>query len=300
MEKIIKRRPKKVFVVLFILLLTISSILLYARFIATSGIKIKEYKITNTKITNNFHGFKIAHISDIHYGRITFKNDLKKIVDKINLTKPDIVVLTGDLIDRSTKLTSKMTDDISEVLNSINANIGKYAITGNHDYNFKSWESIIVDGGFINLNDTYELIYKEGLSPILISGLSTNMHGQTTINEKIKPTMDYLNNVIVNEENSIINSESIYNILLIHEPDFIDNINKNKFDLILSGHTHNGQVRLPFIGAIILPENGKKYYKEHYSIENLELYISSGIGVSTMNFRLFNRPSFNLYRLTNK
>ena len=86
----------------------------------------------------------------------------------------------------------------------------------------------------------------------------------------------------------------------MHEPDFIDEIDYRKFDLVLAGHSHNGQVRLPFIGALVKPNYAKKYYDEYYKIKNTDLYISSGIGVSEVNFRLFNRPSFNLYRLTNR
>ena len=75
---------------------------------------------------------------------------------------------------------------------------------------------------------------------------------------------------------------------------------KNKFNLILAGHSHHGQIRLPLIGAIILPDGAKKYYNGYYEFNKTKLYISNGIGTSTINFRLFNKPSFNLYRITNK
>ena len=85
---------------------------------------------------------------------------------------------------------------------------------------------------------------------------------------------------------------------MVHEPDFADNIiNEYSVDLILSGHSHNGQIRIPLVGALYTPENAKKYYDEYYSINNTDLYISSGIGVSKYNYRLFNHPSFNLYRI---
>ena len=99
-----------------------------------------------------------------------------------------------------------------------------------------------------NLNNTYDTIYKNGYSSILIAGVSTAEDKQN-INDKLTSTIDYIN--------SFENGGPIYKILLIHEPDLIDNLNNNKFDLILAGHTHNGQVRLPFLPPIILPENGK-------------------------------------------
>lgn len=284
-----KKHPIIKFIIIFILI--IAAILLYSRFIATKGLATKEYKITSSSIQDNFHGFKIVHISDVHYGRTTDKKDLNNMVKEVNLLKPDIVVLTGDLIDRDTKLDDDLKGEISEALSSINANVGKYAISGNHDSNFSEWESIINDSGFKNLNDTYELIYNDGYTPILLAGLSSNLNNQVDITERYNKILEYSNNENIKE---------LYKILLIHEPDYINNIDYSNFNLILAGHSHNGQVRLPFIGGIILPNGAKKYYKEHYKINNTDLYISSGIGTSGISFRLFNKPSINFYRLTNK
>ena len=284
-----KKHPIIKFIIIFILI--IAAILLYSRFIATKGLATKEYKITSSSIQDNFHGFKIVHISDVHYGRTTDKKDLNNMVKEVNLLKPDIVVLTGDLIDKDTKLDDILKGEISEALNSINANVGKYAISGNHDNNFSEWESIINDGGFKNLNDTYELIYNDGYTPILLAGLSSNLNNQIDITERYNKILESSNNENIKE---------LYKILLIHEPDYINNIDYSNFNLILAGHSHNGQVRLPFIGGIILPNGAKKYYKEHYKINNTDLYISSGIGTSGISFRLFNKPSINFYRLTNK
>lgn len=284
-----KKHPIIKFIIIFILI--IAAILLYSRFIATKWLVTKEYKITSSTIQDNFHGFKIVHISDVHYGRTTDKKDLNNMVKEVNLLKPDIVVLTGDLIDRDTKLDDALKGEISEALSSINANVGKYAISGNHDSNFSEWESIINDSGFKNLNDTYELIYNDGYTPILLAGLSSNLNNQVDITERYNKILEYSNNENIKE---------LYKILLIHEPDYINNIDYSNFNLILAGHSHNGQVRLPFIGGIILPNGAKKYYKEHYKINNTDLYISSGIGTSGISFRLFNKPSINFYRLTNK
>lgn len=284
-----KKHPIIKFIIIFILI--IAAILLYSRFIATKGLATKEYKITSSSIQDNFHGFKIVHISDVHYGRTTDKKDLNNMVKEVNLLKPDIVVLTGDLIDKDTNLDDALKGEISEALSSINANVGKYAISGNHDSNFSEWESIINDSGFKNLNDTYELIYNDGYTPILLAGLSSNLNNQVDITERYNKILEYSNNENIKE---------LYKILLIHEPDYINNIDYSNFNLILAGHSHNGQVRLPFIGGIILPNGAKKYYKEHYKINNTDLYISSGIGTSGISFRLFNKPSINFYRLTNK
>ena len=276
---------------MIIFTLVITSILLYSRYIGTSGIFINEYKIINKNLSNDFYGFKIVHITDVHYGRTINKKELNDLVEKINLVKPDIVVLTGDLIDKSSDMTDKDIKIISKAFSKIDATIGKYAIKGNHDYKYKKWDILIENSGFINLNDKYELIYGNENDYILLSGMSTNIYGKKNIDDKVKIYEDFIKNSEIKPN---------YSILLMHEPDFIDSFDYNNYNLVLAGHSHNGQVRLPFIGAIVKPNYGKKYYDNYYKLKNTDLYVSSGLGVSEVNFRLFNRPTFNLYRLTNK
>lgn len=275
----------------FIIVLIIGLIIAYGFFIEPKLITVKEQKITINNWPNNFNGFKIVHISDIHYGRVFDDESFQKLIDSINEQKPDIVVLTGDLIDKDTKMTTNMANKISKLLNKINATTGKYAINGNNDLNFDEWINIVTEGGFKDLNNTYDTIYKDGYSNIFIAGTST-VEDKLSINDKLKTSIDYLN--------SFEKDGPIYKILLLHEPDVIDDMSVNPFDLILAGHSHAGQIRLPFIGAIILPDGAKKYYDSHYKIENSDLYISNGLGVSNYNFRLFNTPSYNIYRLVEK
>lgn len=284
---------KKLIKILVIITIIICSILLYSRYISTKGLIVKEYKVVNNKITDNFHGLKIVHISDIHYGTTIYKKELTKIVNKINELKPDIVVLTGDLLDNAAKEIKNYEKELISILSKIDCTIGKYAISGNHDYDFKNFNNIIEQSGFINLNDNYDKIYKENNNYILLSGISTNMHGDKKLTEKIQSTNDFLAS-IPEEEN-----KNLYKILLVHEPDIIDDINI-EYDLILAGHSHNGQVRLPIIGALKKIELAQKYYDPYYKIGNTDLYISGGLGTSTLKFRFFNKPSINFYRITNK
>ena len=264
----------------------------YAHFIEPKRLTVNDYIIKNEKITDNFNGFKIVQISDIHYGRMLDRADLAKIVKRINEYKPDIVVLTGDLIDRDTEMSKMVANVIASELSKIEAGVGKFAITGNHDYKFDEWDSIIKGGGFTNLNNTYETIYNGGYEQMVIAGISTTQYDDETITERAKKATEYIN--------SFEKDGPIFNILIMHEPDVIDKLENNKFNLILAGHTHGGQIRVPFYGAIVLPPDGKKYSDGHYSLENSDLYVSSGIGVSNVNFRLFDVPSFNVYRLISK
>ncbi len=91
---------KKIILFIIILIVVFILIYLYSKYIGTKGLSVKEYKITNSSIPNHFHGLKLVHLSDIHYNRIIKEKEFKKIINKINIIKPDIVVLTGDLLDR--------------------------------------------------------------------------------------------------------------------------------------------------------------------------------------------------------
>lgn len=286
-----KKYLKRVILFFLILILITCGLLLYARYISTSGLYIKEYKIINENITDNFHGLKIVHISDIHYGTTINKDNLCELADKINITKPDLVLLTGDLIDKNITLTKDDINDITECMTKINATLGKYIIMGENDYSYENFNTLIENIGFINLNDNYDTIYKDDNNYILLAGISSISNTDKTLEEKIAPAYDYINNSEV---------KPIYTILMMHEPDLISDIDTDKFNLILAGHSHNGQVIIPFIGGVILPDNAKKYYKEYYKINNTNIYISNGIGTSEFKFRFLNKPSFNLYRLTKK
>lgn len=283
-------------IIIFLFIIFIITIL-SAFFIGTKGLIVKERKIKNDLIPSNFHGFKIIHLSDIHYGRIIKEKELAKIIERVNLLKPDIVVLTGDLLDIDKKLTTTEINTLTAQLKTINPKINKYAISGNHDLNYgkDTWISIIENSDFTNLDNNYELIYNDGERPIIINGMSSNLEDNLSITEKLEPFNNFMNEIQV-PDSKIINPS--YKILIMHEPDYIDQIEKDLFDLVLAGHSHNGQVRIPYYGALITPKGAIKYYKEHYKVNKTDLYISSGLGTSALNVRLFNKPSFNFYRLT--
>lgn len=280
----------KILIIFLILLVLGILTYFYAFYIGAKKLIVKEYKIESNVLVEEYNGLKVVHISDIHYGISTSKKDLENIINNINSLDPDLVFLTGDLVDGD--ITSKQHNEIKDLLNKINATIGKYAVSGNHDYFYKKWNELIEESNFINLNDTYDIVYKDSYSSIFIAGISDNIYSAKNIKDKSEVIFEYMNS---NEINN-----SIYKILLMHEPDYIDDIDYSKFNLILSGHSHNGQVRIPFIGALYTPIGSKKYYKEYYKMEDTDFYISSGIGTTILPIRLFNRPSFNLYRIVKK
>lgn len=269
---------------LFIITLIIISIIIYARYIGTLGLITKEYTIKDTNLPSDFDGLKIVHFSDLHYNRALNITKLNKVVKEINNINPDIVVFTGDLIDKDSNLTDNDYIELSNILNKINAKYGKYAILGNHDIG-EYKDSVIktyINSNFTFLDNDHDIIYSKNNERIFIGGISPITNNTSDINKTL----------------NVENIASDYKIILIHEPDLTDDIVKNyQVNLILAGHSHNGQIRLPIIGAIYTPPYAKKYYDEYYKIDNTNLYISSGIGVSTINYRLFNHPSINFYRI---
>ena len=243
----------------------------FIRFYGTSRIVTKEYSIIDTNIPKGFDGTKIVQISDIHYGTTVNEATLKKLVTKVNELKPDIIVFTGDLIDKSINPTDKIKAEISVNLSKLTGSLGKYAIASNEDLENTDFNTLITNSGFTLLDNETKLIYNDDENPLELVGL--------------------------NNPNSNISPSPNYKIALIHKPDDVDYILNNNYNIVLAGHSHGGIIRLPFVGGIIKIEGAKKYYNDSYLLDNTRLYVSSGLGTSNINFRIFNQPSINLYRL---
>ena len=270
----------KIIKILLIILLLITLIMLYSRYIATSGLKTKEIVISNQNINKDFDGLKIVHFSDLHYKRIITKERINELINEINLINPDIIVFTGDLIDDDSNISKSDVTYLKDVLNKLNSKYGKYAVLGNHDYSIdiETMREIYNESNFKLLENSYDIIYSKNNNKLYLGGISTGEFNESII-EKLKI------------------EDNIYKILLLHEPDYIEKINNLNVNLALAGHSHNAQINIPIIKKLFLPTNAKKYYEEYYKVNNTEFYISSGIGVSRYNFRLFNRPSINFYRI---
>ena len=252
---------KKFFLIILIIIFIISLSIIYCRFKATSGLKVHEYKVTNSTLPDSFHGVKVVQFSDLYFGNTVDIYYLNDIVSSINDLKPDIVVFTGDLlshdIDEDTK--NKIIDSLS----LINPTIGKYAIKGDSDNDL--FDGIMKSSGFINISNSSVQAFYKGNTPIVISNIDA--------------------------------PSDLFNILLIHEPDSISSF-ENKSNLVLAGHSLNGQINIPFIKKLFLKSGSKKYYNGYYDIDGTPLYVSNGIGTTDFKYRLFNKPSISLYRLT--
>lgn len=281
-----KRKKKIIKFIIKILIFTIIFFTLffaYTTYISTVQIGVKEYRIKNKKIPDSFKGLKIIQFTDLHYGTTMFNTDVEKIEKMMNKRKPDIIIFTGDLIDKKYKLDAKEQETLINHLKNMNASLGKYAILGDEDSELVS--TIFNQSDFTILRNEYELIYKNDNNAILLIGLSEK-------DKDINKAYSYFK-----EEN---HNSNIYTITITHKPDITDEIlSSYDADLILAGHSHNGTIKIPFINYPLFKYDGaKKYNQEYYKIDNTKLYISSGLGTKE-EFRLFCRPSINFFRISN-
>jgi len=256
----------------------------WSRFIGTKGLIIKEYAYQNIKIPEEFNGKKIVHFADLHFGSTIKKEELTNVIDRINLLKPDICIFTGDLVDKNYELGDGEKDLLIKELSRIESVIGKYSVKGNHDYDHDYYDEIITSSGFISIDNDYRLIYYKGTEPIVISGVTSMLKTDIDLDKAFAYKNDDT-------------TKDLFSIFLAHEPDTLTRARSFNIDLMLSGHSHGGQVRLPYVGSIYTPKGSKTYYEEHYKVDETDLYISGGIGTSTLKIRLFNKPSINLFRL---
>lgn len=280
-EKLKKSRTK----IRLVILSLITLFVIYGLFIEPKILLVNEVKLENKDIPNSFDGIKIVHFSDLHYGNTININNIDKVITKINSINPDIVIFTGDLIDNKYNMTKEDTTKLTKSLKKINYNLGKYAVIGNHDFYKDEFNNIMYDSDFTLLKNSYDTVYNKDNNPILIYGVDNVTYGSPSLTELDKKELENIS----------------YKILLVHEPDYIDNIlNKYDIDLILSGHSHNGQIKLFGLKPLYKPDGSKKYFSPHYKENNTDIYISNGIGTSIVQFRFGSIPSINLYRLNSQ
>ena len=262
-----QKRMKKIVKVISIILIISITILSYGMFIGSRYTFVNEHKITDKKIPNSFHGLKIVQISDLLYPSLK-SNDLDKLTKKINELKPDILVFTGNIKRNNYELTKKDITTLNKFFNSLNSNIKKYAIYGNNDND--NLKLIFENTNFLILDNQEDIIYNGENESIKIIGFKAKK-------------IDFSN---ITESND-------YTICLLSNPDKITKVN-NTCQVVFSGETLGGEIKLPFTKGL----DNHTYYKNYYLINQTKLYINNGLG-NNYNLRLFNHPSINFYRLTN-
>lgn len=268
--------------------ITISSILTtmagysYVRYFEPSQLEVNRYTYKSPIIPKSFNGVKILQFSDTHIGHYYDIDKFKTLIKKINKEEPDLVFFTGDLIDSPDQY--KEGDSLVPLLSSIQAPLGKFAIYGNHDhggYGTETYKKIMELSGFSLLMNSYSAIQILG-EQIYVAGLDDYMLGRPDFEETLRD----------------IPSDT-FTIFLAHEPDVAKVSQSYPVHLQLSGHSHGGQIKIPFLGPIVTPPYATEYIEGFYEIGQvpLTLYVNKGLGTTRVPFRFLSKPEITIFTL---
>ncbi|MEN1967041.1 metallophosphoesterase [Lentibacillus sp. N15] len=252
----------------------------YARDIEPRMLYTDSETIASAKIPNSFDKYKIIQFSDTHIGFQYTLEQFADLVSQINDQKPDLIVFTGDLVDRPN--TYQWNQQLIDSLRALSAPEGKYWIYGNHDhggYGTNIVKNTMKKSGFQLLQNSHVTLKKDD-DRIILAGIDDLMLGKPDLTKTLKQA----------------NTE-LFTILLAHEPDFADTAVQHPIDVQLSGHSHGGQVRLPFIGDLYTPAYAEKYIQGKYTFDDLTLYVSKGVGTTRLPYRFLCKPEYNIYTL---
>ena len=228
----------------------------YALRVEPKWLTIEHVKVPIKNLPVDLAGFKIVQLSDLHYDPYTPLSLIQEAVEMTPRLKPDIIVLTGDYIVKK----AEPILDLVPILAKLNAQYGVFAILGNHDFP-KMVKTVLSKEAHISLLINQGINLTIGQTHLYLAGLAPGSQGNLTL-----ALENHLPDVPI--------------FLLVHEPDLADNYAKDRrITLQLSGHTHGGQVRIPFIGAPVLPYSGHKYDHGLYQVNQMWLYTTRGIGV---------------------
>lgn len=277
------KRRKKIIGILFVLCAVLVGWIAWGN----TALMINEMTIKNDRIPPAFSGFRIAQISDLHNAE--FGEDNEKLLFMLEECEPDIILITGDLVD------SRRTDiEIGIAFAEKAAKIAPtYYVTGNHEARIDEYEELIKgleQVGVHVLQNECVLLEQSG-ETIAIAGI-----------EDPSFATDYLfgdSETVTKDILSELMDANSYTVLLAHRPELFSTYVECKADLVFSGHAHGGQFRLPLVGGVVAPNQGlfPEYDAGLYSEQSTDMVVSRGIGNSILPFRVNNRPEIVLVEL---
>lgn len=265
----------RMFLTLFLLCLACVGLLAYAYWVEPNMLVVRSVDVESDQVTQPC---KIVFFTDTHFGQYYDISHARKITDQINALEPDIVVFGGDLLDHYLRDRDQMDlSSLSAVFAEIEAKAGKFAVWGNHDYGggaARVYEDVMEASGFEVLDDESRLLSDYGIRVI---GYDDLLMGQT--------------------DDSLYTLKSqAFNVIVAHEPVIAQKIESSSQNLVLTGHTHGGQVTIPFLTDRLLPPGSGEFRKGFYDAQevgtdaDLQMYTSSGIGMTRYPFRFLNAP----------
>jgi len=239
--------------------------------------KVETVRLRLPRLPRVFSGFRAAQISDIHMGGWMSLDRFQRVADSISVQKPDVVLITGDfLMGHSFTVASRQSlKDLMDVLSPLASSIPSFAVLGNHDYwtNSEAIREVLRACGITDLTNAVFTLTRGGEN-LHLCGVDDVWKGDVRLDDVIAQLSD--------------NGAAI---LLAHEPDFADiSAATGKFDLQVSGHTHGGQIVIPFYGPPKLPYLGRKYPNGLYKVGNMFQYTNRGVGINRLALR-FNCPA---------
>lgn len=248
-----------------------------------NSLVISNYEYETSKIGEDLDGYRIVQISDLH--NKSFGKDNERLIQKIKDCKPDMIVVTGDVVDSN----HTNVDVAMKFMEQATTLAPVYYITGNHelwveDKKYAEFTDRMAQSDVIWMKDEVIEITK-GEESFTLIGLDDNSLGNSGSSGN-----STLNHLL--EEDSSKNNEKKLAILLAHEPQYFESYIKSDVDYIFTGHAHGGQIRLPGIGGLVAPDQGflPKYTAGEFTENGTTMVVSRGLGNSIIPVRVFNRP----------
>ena len=256
-----------------------------------SALMVHEIAITDSKISEPFSGFRIVQVSDLHNAE--FGDGNQELLTMLKSTNPDIIVLTGDLVD------SSRTDiEVSLAFARQAVRIAPtYYVTGNHEariYDYKQLKKGLEAAEILVLGNETVKLEKDGEYIILAGVDDPSFQRGERIDVSDFGTDEPMDDTAIMESvlKDIIIEHETYTVLLSHRPELFDTYVESGVDLVMTGHAHGGQFRLPVIGGVVAPGQGlfPKYDAGLYTEGSTNMVVSRGLGNSVIPFRINNRP----------
>ncbi len=250
----------------------------YPLFIERSLVQLNRYRITVPNLPSAFHGYTIAHLTDFHLGQLVSEDFVADIVRRTNALKPDLIACTGDFVHR--RDTTDEIDRVWPILAGLRARDGVWSVLGNHDHWADTDRSLYwLDRARQNLHHRCLPIYR-GHQRIVLGGAGDFWEDELGIDSAFA-----------------CSDEHDCRILLSHNPDSVDTAFDTPLHLVLSGHTHGGQVVIPGWGPPILPVANKRYSSGLIATPKAPLFISRGLGWAVLPVRFNCYPEIALLEL---
>lgn len=262
-------------IIIFILLLTGAIYFFYTQ---NNGLVQSSHTIRSADIPTAFNGFTITHLSDLHSKE--FGNQNQRLISKVIKQEPDVIFMTGDLIDSYSSNNGEGTALMEQLVEVAPV----YFVTGNHE-----WRLGIVDELEEELRSYGVEVLRNETVIIEHNGQAIQLIGIDDPDSEPQMNESQFSEEVLDAQQ--INKE-LFTILLAHRPEVFSSYQRDEIDLVFSGHAHGGQIRLPLIGGLLSPGQGFfPTYSEGVHEENdTTMLVSRGLGNSLFPLRLFNRP----------